>query len=288
MLQSTAGTTQTFGGTQTNTLTLQATPINCPKPPDPLLLNQATQVVPTPVLLPSPSPTLGLRQAVPSVTAQITRTAVRGTFSWTLSTELTPANQAISQGSLGQMGRYTVIATPVPVPGAAVAQYQIDGVTTISNTDAASSIRVDEAFVVVADAAVALACTPALPGILQPGARVSCPFSVNYNAGGRANSLVGRVRVVSDWGVPSTAESATVPFTFDSADVSQADGACARVSQTFATDHFDLVQLTGVAPSFSPAEPTTVCSPVTWAFDVRFTPREGTPCGSQKVSKPWP
>jgi hypothetical protein len=142
---------------------------------------------------------------------------------------------------------------------------------------------VDEVYVVVDTAAVALGCRPGLPGILSPGARVDCGFLVNYNQVGAPNVLIGRAIVVSDLGGRTPAESSSVRFSFDNADVSGAKGACARVSQTFATNWFDLVQVTGVAPSFNPEEPTTVCSPATWNFDLRFTPRQNAPCGVQQV-----
>lgn len=136
---------------------------------------------------------------------------------------------------------------------------------------------------VVDTAAVALGCRPGLPGILSPGARVDCGFLVNYNQVGAPNVLIGRAIVVSDLGGRTPVESSFVQFSFDNADVSGASGACARVSQTFATNWFDLEQVTGIAPSFTPEEPTTVCSPATWKFDVRFTPRQNAPCGVQQV-----
>lgn len=280
-LQSTAGTTQNFGGTQTNTLTLQATPTDCPKPD-----TKWSQVAPQPVLLPAPAPTLNLMTITPVITATVTRTVIRGTFAWAVSSQLTPANQAIAQSSNGILGRYTVTATPQAVAGSDAPVYQLEGVVSVSNPSTIGALRVDEVFVVVDNAAVPLGCSPGLPGILAPNARVDCAFVVNYNQGGKANTLIGRATTVSDFGTLAASEGAAVNFGFESADVSGARGACARVYQTFATNYFDLVQVTGVAPSFDPNEPTTVCSPATWNFDVRFTPKQGAPCGIQKASAP--
>lgn len=254
-------------------------PTDCPKPPSP---TPSTNIV-----LPSPSPPpSGFMTVEPLIVAQVTRTYIRGSFYWTVSTHLAPTNQAILQGSMdGVQGRYTVIAAPQAIAGTEAAQYLLEGVVSVSNPDSTAGVRVDEVFVVVDNSAVPLGCRPALPGILSPGARVDCAFLVNYNQGGLPNAVRGRATVVSDWSVRRTAEGAPARFSFDTADVSNAKGACARVYQTYATNYFDLVQTTGVAPSFTSSEPTTVCSPATWTFDVRFTPREGAPCGVQQVRR---
>lgn len=277
-LQSTQGTTQSYGGTQTNTMTLQAMPTDCPQPPPP------PPPPPAPVVLPSPSPAplLGLMSAMPVVTATVTKTYIRGEFVWGVSSSLTPSDIAVDQGGPGVLSRYTVVAAPEPVPGAPPPQYQLEGFVTVVNANP-SPVRVDEVYVVVDTAAVALGCRPALPGILSPGARVDCGFLVNYNMVGTPNTLFGRAVVVSDLGGRTSAEGSPVRFSFDSADASGAKGACARVSQTYATNWFDLVQVWGVAPSFDPDSPTTVCSPATWKYDVRFTPRPNAPCAVQQV-----
>jgi hypothetical protein len=277
-LQSTQGTTQSYGGTQTNTMTLQAMPTDCPKPTPP------PPPPPAPILLPSPSPSplYGLMSAMPVVTATVTKTYIRGEFVWGISSILTPSDLAVAQGSAGVLSRYTVVATPEPVPGAAPPQYQLEGFVTVVNANP-NPVRVDEVYVVVDTAAVALGCKPGLPGILSPGARVDCGFLVNYNMVGTPNTLFGRAVVVSELGGRTNAEGSPVRFSFDSADASGAKGACARVSQTYATNWFDLVQVWGVAPSFDPDSPTTVCSPATWKYDVRFTPRPNAPCAVQQV-----
>lgn len=219
---------------------------------------------------------------VPVVTASVTKTYIRGDFLWRVSSQLSPADIAIAQTGPGVLSRYTVVAVPESVAGAAAPQYQLEGFVSVVNSNP-NPVRVDEVYVVVDTAAVPLGCKPGLPGILSPGARVDCGFLVNYNMGGAPNTLYGRAVVVSDLGGRTNAEGTQVAFSFDSADVSGAKGACARVSQTFATNWFDLMQVSGVAPSFDSDDPTTVCSPATWRFDVRFTPRQNAPCAVQQV-----
>jgi hypothetical protein len=235
-------------------------------------------VVPVPEPVQAPAP-LGLMSATPLITTAVTKTYIKGSFTWSVKTQLNPTNQAIAQGSSGALGSYTVAATPEPVPGSDP-QYQLQGMVTVQNPAGNTvPMTIQQVNVVVDTAQVALVC-PGLPGTLAPGQVAQCPFLVNYNKGPAPNALFGRV---TDATGRSVGEGTPVLFSFDTADASGARGACARVYQTFATNWFDLVQVTGVAPSFTADEPTTVCSPATWRFDVRFTPRELAPCGVQQV-----
>lgn len=288
-MMSTGGTTtQATGGTQASSITLQATPIDCPKQ-NPLYSPSPDQNFKG-YAATSPSPSgYTLKAISPTVTTAVTKTTIRGNFTWKLATQLTPPKQAVPQIGPGVTGRYTVNATRTPIGGAESAQYLLEGVVSVSipaeNTSSTSTWRVDEVYAVVAGAAVAVTCRQQLPFTLQAGGpKLDCPFLVSYNQGGNPNTLMGRAVGVSDWGARMTAEGGFSAFNFDNADISQAPGACAKVSQLFATNYFDLVQTTGIAPSFNPDEPTTLCSPVAiWGFDVRFTPKEGAPCGSQQV-----
>lgn len=278
-LLSTQGTTQTNGGTQASGLTVSAVPINCPPP----------ALSPTPGAGANGGVTnTGLiRAAEPILTPSITRTYIRGTFDWAVSSSITPTTQPIAQGSSGQLGRYRVDAVrQASSTGADSVQYLIAGSVQVSNPDPLVATRIDEVMAVVDGAAVPLVCNPGLPYLLPPQSTLACNLLVNYNRGAVANTLSTRATITSSAGVRSTVEGAAVRFAWDNADTSQAQGACAQVYQTFATDWFDLMQANGVAPSFTPSEPTTICGPTTWEFDVTFTPRDGAPCGPQQVRGP--
>lgn len=129
-LQST-GINQVNSGTQSSTLLLQATPTDCPKPlpiPEP----------PAPVVLPPPpAPLMNLMTVVPTVTASVTKTYIRGTFVWSVSSQLNPASQAVAQSSAGVLGGYTVSAEPKSVAGAEPPRYQLEGFVSVVNTNSA-------------------------------------------------------------------------------------------------------------------------------------------------------
>jgi hypothetical protein len=80
---------------------------------------------------------LNLMTAVPTVTASVIKTYIRGTFSWSVSSQLNPANQAVAQSSAGVLGGYTVIAEPKSVAGTEPPQYQLEGFVSVVNTNAA-------------------------------------------------------------------------------------------------------------------------------------------------------
>jgi hypothetical protein len=155
----------------------------------------------------------------------------------------------------------------------------------VVNPDALATVRVEEVQAVVDGAAVPLACNPGLPYVLGPSAGLSCAVLVNYNRGAVPDVLFGRAVFSTEVGTRRTVDGTGARFGWESADVSQARGACVRVSQGFATNWFELVQASGVAPSFDAQDPTTVCAPATWTFNVKFTPKDGAPCGPQQVTQ---
>jgi hypothetical protein len=80
---------------------------------------------------------MNLMTVVPTVTASVTKTYIRGTFVWSVSSQLNPANQAVAQSSAGVLAGYTVVAAPQSVAGTEPPKYQLEGFVSVVNTNAA-------------------------------------------------------------------------------------------------------------------------------------------------------
>lgn len=181
------------------------------------------------------------------------------------------------------MATYTVQATPQAVSNSN-AGYLINGILSLQLAAGQQTATwVQQAAVVVQGAAVPVTC-PGLPGWVALGQKLECAFAINYNQGGAATTLSGRFEEVASTGARATFDGPGVPVSFDRADASQAVGACAAVHQAFSTNGMLLDHVSGIAPSFSAQEPTTVCGAATWSFGVSIVPMHEVPCGPTQVS----
>lgn len=268
--------TGTTGGGTSAQLQVSATPINCPAPPP----------SPTP---PPPSPPnagpgfSGATRMVPTMTVAITNTYIEGTFGWTIAASVSPASQSIVMGSTGT-GTYQVTATRGNADDSQPVRYIIEGTITLQNTYNLA-IPVANVNAVLGTARVAASC-PTLNGNLAAGASAQCTFRVLYSLG-PAPGQMGAEVVFPDTNVKALSDT-TAPFSFDSADVSNAMAVCGFATGSFAANEgmgLSKMNDKGTGVLRVDGQPVRVCSSTNFNFDVAFSPNLPLSCTNQPVSK---
>jgi hypothetical protein len=177
-MQSTIGNPSAPGSTLTGSLSLTATPVNCPTPPPPQL---------PPPSPPTPNPGFQDRPE-PQLSVTVTKTYIAGAYSWSVSSTVTPSSMQIYAGS-SSTAHYSVPVTrklaTSPTP-----KYLVDGVITVTNpSNQAMPIQAVNALLPWNVASPASCLTLNLPGTLNPGASASCTFRLNYELGPQPSTV---------------------------------------------------------------------------------------------------
>eukprot|EP00775_Hariotina_reticulata_P010001 gene10001-10155_t len=271
--------------------TVTFNPVECPLPP------------PSPS--PSPPPTnqpggpnapgtgfLGTGSPVVAVTVQ--DTVIQGSFDWQVTASATPSEVTAAVGD-SATSSFAVQLSRVPASDAAPPRFFIRGYVSVSNPlGNTGALQISGASALVGTTQQPLACATAdgggnvpFPYSLAVGAALRCQFYFEYSSGSpMSNTIYGRASILTPQGETTPTDSnARADFSFSGATsaVADADGVCAGVYMVFNTDYLSLTRTLGVMPSFDNANPDRVCEDKTYTFDVAMFPREGTPCGPQKV-----
>lgn len=256
-------------------LTLALTPDDCTEPiaaPAALQPESGGDVITadedaTPL---APAEALPLLQQ-PKVSLHIDGTYIVQNYTWLVSSSVAPEALQVYANSTAA-AQFSVTALRVPVRPSVPPKYYIEGTISVENHHR-KAIDVASISAVLPWGQTAM-CKPddvVLPLKLEPSAKTSCTFRMQYDLGLKPSSMRAHATLV---GNPRPLKSWPKPFNFNKADTSWSAGACARVAMEFRSDATDVsvTHAGGDAPSFDGVG-TEVCEDFAkWDFTVLVTP----------------